>query len=242
MKDKNKVNHLPTQKVADTLIHLYRGEMQRVNTWRNRLDATPHWAILLVTGVISWTFSSPERSSSLILIAIPFVLAFLILEADRYQMHEIWRSRLRLIEENFFARALDQDSSLPQKEWTKILAQDLKVPKHKISFLQAVGIRLRRIYIWVFLAIFLSWIFKVSVHPYNTDQVEVLLKRAQIGVFSGEIIFVSILLFTIILMGLMFFETKKRKKKIKKKKLEIPEEEPGYNWRRENNHEEEKRE
>ncbi|SRR6056297_177976 len=237
MKDKNKVNHLPTQKVADTLIHLYRGEMQRVNTWRNRLDATPHWAILLATGVISWTFSSPERSSSLILISIPFVIAFLILEADRYQMHEIWRSRLRLIEENFFARALDQKCSLPQKEWTKILAQDLKVPKHKISFFQAVGIRLRKIYIWVFLAIFLSWIFKLSIHPYNTDQVDVLLERAQIGIFSGEIILIFILIFILILMSLMLLENKKRRTKKKKKKLEIPEEEPGYNWRRENNHE-----
>jgi uncharacterized membrane protein len=28
------------------LIHFYRGEVQRSNTWRNRLDTTTNWAVL----------------------------------------------------------------------------------------------------------------------------------------------------------------------------------------------------
>ncbi|MDQ3753521.1 MAG: DUF2270 domain-containing protein, partial [Acidobacteriota bacterium] len=28
------------------MIHFYRGEVQRSNTWRNRLDTTTNWAVL----------------------------------------------------------------------------------------------------------------------------------------------------------------------------------------------------
>jgi len=227
--NKNNIDNLPSQKIADVLIHLYRGEIQRVNTWRNRLDATPRWAILLAAGVISWTFSSPERSPALILISIPLVTVFLILEAHRYQMHEIWRSRLRLIEENFFAYALDQEGALPHKDWTKVLAQDLRVPEHKSTLCHAIAIRLKRIYFWVFLSIILAWTFKANIHPDNAENMETFLDRIQVGLIPGQTIFYFIFFLLLLLIGWMLWGKKEEKEN---REGEIPEEEPGYEWRR----------
>ena len=44
-------------------------------------------------------------------------------------------------------------------------AEDLDLPKHKITLLQAVGFRLRRNYVWIFLMILGGWIVKLMIHP-----------------------------------------------------------------------------
>src|SRR6185369_13709295 len=41
------------------MIHFYRGEVQRSNTWRNRLDTTTNWAVLTAGATLSFVFSSP---------------------------------------------------------------------------------------------------------------------------------------------------------------------------------------
>ena len=92
MSEERPEDNFSDETLANALLQLYRGEIQRVNTWRNRLDTTPHWSIVLAAGIVTWTFSGAERSPALILVSIPLVAALMVLEADRYQMHEIWRS------------------------------------------------------------------------------------------------------------------------------------------------------
>jgi len=228
--ERNDIENLPSQKVADALIHLYRGEIQRVNTWRNRLDATPRWAILLAAGIISWVFAVPERSAALILLSIPLVTAFLVLEAHRYQMHEIWRSRLRLIEENFFAYILDHNGALPHKDWTKMLAQDLRVPEHKSTLFHSISVRLKRIYFWIFLTIVLAWGFKVNIHPQHASSLEKFIERSRVGLISGTVILDAVLVFIFAAGAWMVWGKKKEEEE---REGEIAEEEPGYEWRRE---------
>src|SRR5438046_9709247 len=43
------------------MAHFYRGEVQRSNTWRTRLDNTTYWAVLTVGGALSFAFSSPNN-------------------------------------------------------------------------------------------------------------------------------------------------------------------------------------
>jgi len=138
---------ISNDQLENVLIHLYRGEVQRVNTWRNRLDRTPYWSLVMVAGMITWSYSTPTRSPALILLTIPITLAVLFLEANRYQMHEVWRSRLRLLEENFIANMLDPEASIPRSEWMKVLSNDLREPEHKLTISSALAVRLRRIYI-----------------------------------------------------------------------------------------------
>ena len=40
------------------MIHFYRGEVQRSNTWRNRLDTTTNWAVITAGATLSFVFSS----------------------------------------------------------------------------------------------------------------------------------------------------------------------------------------
>lgn len=217
-------------KVADALIHLYRGEVQRVNTWRNRLDTTPHWAIVLAAGIMTWVFSVPSRTHSLILVSLPLVGALMLLEAHRYQMHEIWRARLRLIEENFFADLFDPQTNPPQKKWMKILANDLRVPEHKGTLIHSIAVRLRRIYMWIFLTLFLAWNLKLSLHPAQAPNLNTLMGRARIGLLPGIGVYAAVSSIIVscgvlVLWG-QWVEREEREG-------EIPEEEPGYEWRRE---------
>lgn len=217
------------EKLETILIHLYRGEVQRVNTWRNRLDTTPYWSLVMVAGMITWSYSSPTRSPALILLVIPLTFAVLILEANRYQMHEVWRSRLRLLEENFIANALDPHESLPRLEWRKVLAKDLREPEHKLDFSSAIAVRLRRIYLWIFITIVLSWIMKVILHPTPAEDISTVLTRAGIGFVSGSALVGLVLGFMLALIILAIAGIQPVKEE---RKGEVLEEEPGYEWRR----------
>lgn len=215
--------------LENVLIHLYRGEVQRVNTWRNRLDTTPYWSLVVAAGMITWSFSSPTRSPALILLILPLTLAVLALEATRYQMHEVWRSRLRLVEENFIANMLDPDASLPRAEWMKVLANDLRKPSHKVAFFTAISVRLSRIYLWIFLTIVLSWIMKINLHPTAAEKISTVLNRARIGSVPGLVVVVAVLAFMALLIGISVGGIISVKEE---RKGEVLEEEPGYEWRR----------
>jgi hypothetical protein len=46
------------------MVHFYRGEVQRSNTWRNRLDTTTNWAVITAGATLSFAFSSATSPSS----------------------------------------------------------------------------------------------------------------------------------------------------------------------------------
>lgn len=221
--------------LGNVLVHLYRGEVQRVNTWRNRLDRTPYWSMVMVAGMITWSYSSPSRQPALILLTIPITSAILTLEANRYQIHEVWRSRLRLLEENFLANMLDPESSLPRSEWMKVLSNDLREPEHKVSISSALAVRLRRVYLWIFSTIILGWFMKITIHPTQADTIRLALERARIGFIPGPYIAVFLILFLVILYGFSFIGIYEVKEK---REGEVLEEEPGYEWRRNDEDEE----
>ncbi len=220
------------EELETVLIHLYRGEVQRVNTWRNRLDTTPYWSLVMAAGMITWSYSTPTRSPALILLIVPLTFAVLILESHRYQMHEVWRSRLRLLEENFIANMLDPDSTPPRMEWMKVLAKDLREPEHKVDFFTAMAMRLRRIYLWIFLTIVLSWIMKINLHPIPAKTVPTVVNRARIGFIPGLAVIVVVLLFVSFLIAVAVAGLYSVKEE---RRGEVLEEEPGYEWRRDRN-------
>lgn len=43
------------------MVHFYRGEVQRSNVWRNRLDATTNWAVITAGATLSFVFSSADN-------------------------------------------------------------------------------------------------------------------------------------------------------------------------------------
>ena len=48
------------------MVHYYRAEIQRANTWRNRLDTTTNWAILTASAAITFALSDATRHHGII--------------------------------------------------------------------------------------------------------------------------------------------------------------------------------
>lgn len=172
------------------MAHFYRGEIQRSNIWRTRLDNTTYWAVLTVGGALSFAFSSPNNPHFLIPIISILVAIFLVMEARRYRYYEIWASRVRVIETGYLAQMLAADSIPRDQEWASHLAADLLTPHFTISVWEAVGRRLRRNYIWLFALLALSWNLKVYLHPVPAANFDEFLVRATVGLVPGWIVFI----------------------------------------------------
>jgi uncharacterized membrane protein len=171
------------------MIHFYRGEVQRSNTWRNRLDTTTNWAVLSAGAMLSFAFSSPSSPHFVIPINSILVAVFLLMEARRYRYYEIWSSRVRVIETGYFAQMLGPDSVPRDEEWSSHLASDLLTPHFTISVWEAIGRRLRRNYVWIFALLALSWNLKVYLYPVPAKSFDEFILRAQVGLVPGWIVF-----------------------------------------------------
>src|ERR671927_1501968 len=93
------------------MVHFHRAEVQRSNTWRNRLDTTTNWAVLTTGATLSFAFSSPDNPHFVILINTVLVGFFLFMEARRYRYYEIWSGRVRMLETGFFMQMLSPDAA-----------------------------------------------------------------------------------------------------------------------------------
>lgn len=192
---------LSTGEFNTAMVHLYRGEVQRANTWRNRLDTTTNWAVLTTGATLSFAFSAPSNPHFVIIINTLLVAFFLFMEARRYRYYEVWSSRVRAIETGYFARILSSDGSSDAK-WMEALATDLRTPHFTISEWEALGRRLRRNYLWLFLLLAASWNLKVYLHPRPADNFDEFIARATVGVVPGEIVFLIGVIFNV---GLVVF-------------------------------------
>ncbi len=172
------------------MIHFYRGEVQRSNTWRNRLDTTTNWAVLTAGATLSFVFSSQSNPHFVIPINSILVAIFLLMEARRYRYYEIWSSRVRVIETGYFAQMLAPESAPLDEGWAEHLAADLITPHFTITEWEAVGRRLRRNYLWIFALLALSWNLKVYLHPLPARDFNAFIDRATVGIVPGWLVFV----------------------------------------------------
>ncbi|MBA3241329.1 MAG: DUF2270 domain-containing protein [Acidobacteria bacterium] len=183
------------------MVHFYRGEVSRANTWRNRLDTTTNWAVLTTGATLSFAFSSPTNPHFVILINTVLVCFFLFMEARRYRYYEIWSSRVRVLETGYFTQVLAPE--LPADDaWVSHLVEDLRAPHFTISEWEAVGRRLRRNYLWIFVLLAACWNLKVYVHPVPAYDFNAFIDRATIGVVPGAVVF---MVGVVINAGLLIF-------------------------------------
>jgi len=176
---------LTRSEYVTALTHFYRGERSRADAWRARLDPTTNWAVVTTGGMLSFAFSSPEHSHVLLLLANLLVTVFLGFEARRFRYFDVWRSRVRMLEENFFIPIIRRNLISPRSDWRESVAQDLDQPKFKISFLHAVALRLRYNYIWIFSVLLIAWLAKVHLHPTPAATPAEAFARLGIGPFGG---------------------------------------------------------
>jgi uncharacterized membrane protein len=178
---------LKASEFTTAMVHLFRAEVARANVWRQRLDTTTNWAVVTTGASISFTFTESEISHIVVMLNLLLVTVFLLIEARRYRYYELWSSRVRLMETDFFAAMLVPPFH-PSPDWAEVLAENLLLPHFPISTWEALGRRLRRNYLWIYVVVGFSWIAKLWLFPSMATSLDEVMKRASVGPISGQII------------------------------------------------------
>jgi uncharacterized membrane protein len=191
---------LRASEFTTAMVHLFRAEVQRANVWRQRLDTTTNWAVVTTGAVISFAFSSAGSSDHrVIILNVLLVTLFLFIEARRDRYYELWSSRIRLMETDFFAAMLVPPFH-PAADWAESLAENLLHPQFPVSLWEAFGRRFRRNYLWIYVILGLAWVAKVWLQPVTATSWAEFIHRAQIGTIPGGMVVAAGVLFNGLLM------------------------------------------
>jgi len=148
------------------MAHLYRGEMHRMTVWRQRLDITSNWAIILTTALTTFTLGAVEVPHYTLLLGLALIGISILIEGRRYRHlhHSKWR--LYLLERGFFGELLSPPSAeAAEIDWRRLLSRDLRHTHFALSWLMAVRVRLRRNYLLLLYFVTGVWIVKLFIHP-----------------------------------------------------------------------------
>lgn len=168
------------------MVHLYRAEVTKANSWRQRLDTTTNWAVITLAAAITFALGGPEPERHVvILLDSILVTLFLFLEARRYRHYDIWQTRVHLMESDYFAPMLWPEGAPCHREWKQMLALDLRQPKYHISYWEALGWRLRRNYVWLYVTLLATWVIKIGTYPGALYSLDEFLARAALGPVPG---------------------------------------------------------
>lgn len=177
--------------------HLYRGEVERAVTWRERMDTTTNWAVTVLSVIVAYSFTG-EVSHAVILVGIVMGTTFMLIEARRFQSYDVWRSRVRMLQENLFANALDPSAGVEHDDWREALSHSYRDPEPKVSYRGAIGHRLRRVYLPLLGAMLFAWIL----HRWAFAPGETLLERAALPGIPGTVVIVAVTVYFLVLCAL----------------------------------------
>lgn len=200
----------------NAMIHLYRGELGEATAWRGRIDTTSHWAIVLSATTLSFVFSDKAIERHVLIPIVSLFCTFLLsMEARRYRFFDIWRSRARMIEINFYQPLLSGTKPhLP--DWAERLSQDMEWPRFHMTWWEAAGRRLRRNYLGVYAVLLGSWFVVLMTHPTSTTSLPEIIARASIGPIHGVVVFIGMMIFysALATLALYSYWTSRRLKRL----------------------------
>ena len=176
--------HLDPPRFITAMVHFYRAEVTRSNTWRTRLDTTTNWAVITVGAALTFVFGAPQNPHFMLLLVLLLVFTFLRIEARRYRYYALWSYRARLMETDFFAAML-APSFRPSSDWADHLVGSLLQPTFPIAGWEAVGRRFRRNYVWLTALLLISWWAKLTIHPELAPDGATVVERAAVGSIPG---------------------------------------------------------
>jgi len=122
------------------------------------LDTTTNWAIISSLAILTASLNNPGYASEGILLGMYANLVFLAIEARRFRFFDVWRARVRMIEENFYGGILRRDQVSPYESWGEKVAEDLLRPKFHMTRMQAIRARLGRNFLFIFAFMLLAYL------------------------------------------------------------------------------------
>lgn len=187
------LEHVTRSEFVNAMIHLYRGELGEATAWRTRIDTTSHWAIVMSATALSFVFSDNAIERHVLIPIITLFCTFLLtMEARRYRFYDIWRSRARTLEINFY-RPLLSGTKPTLPDWADRLAQDLEWPRFHMPWWEAMGRRLRRNYVGIYAVLLGSWFIVLTTHPTPTTSFSEIIARAAVGPLPGSLVFAGMM-------------------------------------------------
>jgi uncharacterized membrane protein len=170
------------------IAHLYRGEVYRSTIWRTRLDQTTNWAVVTTGLAMSLTFSGPYASPLPLILVGLLVVVFLLLESRRYRYFNVWRARCRLMETDLYGPLLRGQGVALDGKWNTLLADDYVRPSFHISYIRAIGRRLRSNYLYILAIQAIAYYGKLAIHPLPAGTLATFVSRAAVGPIPGWIV------------------------------------------------------
>lgn len=171
------------------LIHLYRAEVGRLTAYRTRLDTTTSWAISASALVATLVFGNAAVSHAALLFLMVLDYFFLHLEARRFRYYEVSRYRVHVLERYFYPALLGQPVD---PTWTTTLIEQLQHPIAPVGHMGALAWRVRRAYLFLFLAVLLAWLSKLDLSGGWTSNAGELVDRAALGSIPGPVIVAAV--------------------------------------------------
>src|SRR5258706_3236696 len=160
----------PPPPVAAT-VHIYRGLIDSASTWRTRIDYPTNWAIITSGTAASFVLSDEPHTHAVLLLVRQMTFLLVTMEHRRTRYYHLWSTWLRLLETEYFAPILKENSVTVNDTWQSLLVRDLGFPHFKMTFWQVLGRRLRDVYLAIYLFLIMSWLVKLLLHPLSAPGV-----------------------------------------------------------------------
>ena len=193
---------ITSSEYVTTLAHYYRGEVARMQSWRDRIDRTTNWAITVTAALLSVSLSSPTAHHSVLLFAMLLVYLLLTIESRRYRFFDVYRRRVRSMERNYYAAIFTGDH-MAEAEWMRELGRDIRLPRFYVSLSEAMARRMRRNYGYIFLMLLLAWVLKTTTKTLELKDGSVMFvhsageffQKAQVAYIPGWLVAAGVLVF-----------------------------------------------
>jgi uncharacterized membrane protein len=101
--------------------------------------------------------------------------------------YDVFRVRVRVLEINFYGPILMGQGLRTDNNWNELLTEDYRNLRFHISFMEALGRRIRRTYGWIFAALLGCYLAKILVHPTPIVAMHEVWTRATIGPLPGQV-------------------------------------------------------
>jgi uncharacterized membrane protein len=190
------------------MAHAYRGEMDQATTWPQRLDQTPTWTVTVLAAILTWVFSSGDTPHHILLIGVVVVTLFLGIESRRYRHHDVYRSRIRMLQQNLFANVLDPTRSVEHPDRRVQLSTNHRTPTLKVIPREALVNSLRRVHFALLGVLLAAWLFRITAFTPGQDR----LVTAAIATILGVVAIGVVTTFFVRVLGLALWRRERQAK------------------------------
>jgi uncharacterized membrane protein len=184
--------------------HYYRAEVYRETNWRNRLDVTTNWSIVVTAAMLSYVFGNTSSPHAVLVMNYMMVLLFLYIESRRFRYYTMLKNRTRMIEAKLLSPMfLSVSQQKPEALDLELagLSKSLEKSVLTISKSESMGWRLRRVYIFLLAFLYITWINKLAISPLRTTDAMEIVSRASLWFMPGWVVFSA---FTLSILGFLF--------------------------------------